>query len=265
MPVSVRCSACGKSFRVKDELSGKTLRCLCGVTLEAPPSAPGDDLAGPASSGEIGSLAAMTDAPRFQAPTSMHSPFAPAAPAPRASSGSGNSTAIVVAVSVIGGVLVLGGVIWALGSAASAVASRVTPRPTHRPAVPTRPPMPSFEPPASPDFTPPRPSYTPASDSRPLRQPTFARKPVKPLSRNQRVLKFEMLGYRSSGDPTTAARTAAGRGGARWVDVLTVHVDVDTDEVVMGLRGGSVDSGPIKEALERAGFAIGRTTITTNE
>ncbi|MBI2194876.1 MAG: HEAT repeat domain-containing protein [Planctomycetes bacterium] len=40
MPIKVTCSACGKSFNLKDELAGKTGKCPCGAMLKVPLPAP---------------------------------------------------------------------------------------------------------------------------------------------------------------------------------------------------------------------------------
>ncbi len=41
MPISIRCTGCGKSYAVKDELAGKRARCAaCGAAIPIPPASP---------------------------------------------------------------------------------------------------------------------------------------------------------------------------------------------------------------------------------
>lgn len=70
------------------------------------------------------------------------------------------------------------------------------------------------------------------------------------------VVVFQMLGYRGIGESAGAAKTAL--AGVPWFSG-SVIVDQAAGEIVVGVRGSSVNTGKAKSALEAAGFQIGST------
>jgi hypothetical protein len=75
------------------------------------------------------------------------------------------------------------------------------------------------------------------------------------------VLIFQVLGYDGQGAPTDTARRAL--ADAPWAMVEDIRADLDAKEVVIPLRVMNLNSGAAKAALQRVGFRIGRTTITS--
>ena len=70
---------------------------------------------------------------------------------------------------------------------------------------------------------------------------------------------FEMRSYTGAGDATETARRVLRR--YPWCVADTVRVEAN--QVVIEVRGGIINSGPIKSALQRAGFQLGGVSIRT--
>jgi hypothetical protein len=103
MPIDFSCSACGKNYRVKDELAGKTAKCSqCGGRIQIPSAVHSTAAAQPAASKASGpqpaksasSAAATRPAPATKPKDELSSWFdaelpavAPAAPVPASKSG----------------------------------------------------------------------------------------------------------------------------------------------------------------------------------
>jgi hypothetical protein len=95
----------------------------------------------------------------------------------------------------------------------------------------------------------------PASAER-ARSESSTRVVVRLPAAGQPVVVFQLLNFTGSGDPSPTA--------ARALDMIpqvsSVFVDQPAGEIVVGVRGTSVNTAPMKQALERAGFEIGFTS-----
>ena len=74
------------------------------------------------------------------------------------------------------------------------------------------------------------------------------------LDRPQPVFVFQIKAFRGSGDVTEAATQAL--AGFEWTKPGSVVVDVKAAEIVVGVRGGSLNSARATMALQKAGFVI---------
>lgn len=92
----------------------------------------------------------------------------------------------------------------------------------------------------------------------PVFQPPLG--PKMPIRPGQRIMVFELKSYSGQGEATEAARQALLRHP--FCDPNSVRVDFEAKELVIGLRGGIIDSAPVKSALEARGFQLGGVTIT---
>jgi hypothetical protein len=72
------------------------------------------------------------------------------------------------------------------------------------------------------------------------------------------VVVFQMLDYRGGSHSGAAAQKALAR--VPWFSGIVV-VDHKAREIVVGVRGGSINSNEAKQALEAAGFKIGSTAF----
>jgi len=77
-----------------------------------------------------------------------------------------------------------------------------------------------------------------------------------PISPTQPVVVFQLLGYQSAVDAAATARSALTE--IPWVNRDIVVVNSAQKELILGVRGTSVNTLQAKIALERAGFQIGR-------
>ncbi len=105
---------------------------------------------------------------------------------------------------------------------------------------------PTFEPPTVPPPTIPGPTFTPPTGPR----------------GNSAVVVFQVTNYTGRLSATAAARTALFR--ERWIDPVRISVDLDAGEIVVGVRGTTVDTAAAKAALEEKGFEIGNTEFHPN-
>jgi dienelactone hydrolase len=85
--------------------------------------------------------------------------------------------------------------------------------------------------------------------------------PVMPIHPGQRIVVFDLESYSGQGDAVETARRVLIR--FPFCDPHSVQVDWNAKTLTVGLRGLSVNTGPIKSALERAGFQLGGVTVTT--
>ncbi len=134
-----------------------------------------------------------------------------------------------------------------------------SPNPTFVP-VDNRNPPPSVQPPGSqipPVASHPEPGLPPATNPPPRitpRQPPLARTPGL-------VASFQVIRYRGSGDVEAAARRILGQFSTYHLG--SVKYDAKRKEISVDVRGNFASTGATKSALQRGGFLIGRTTIST--
>lgn len=85
--------------------------------------------------------------------------------------------------------------------------------------------------------------------------------PAMPILPGQRIMVFDLQSYSGQVDATEAARQVLFR--FPFCDPHSVRVDFNAKELVIGLRSVSVNSGPVKSALEQVGFQLGGVSIST--
>ncbi len=294
MPISFKCKRCDKAFQVADKLAGKKVRCLCGEMMVVPartpavksggggpPPRPGasrqpPDLFAAASSDTqaVASGATQSSASHIDLFGSTESAgmapspslTGPPPPLPRrqplCKSKSlppwafktlligGLSIAALGAVAGLGvlimkmmpnGLAVNVDAVTGYGAGGDRRSSRSTPS-RSMPSPSTR-------------------SSLPATSSGPGPLPTYAKPPILPLRPGQAVVLFNISGYSGSGDPTRAAMMAVVNSRQSWADPGTAYVDVENHRIVVGVKFMSVSTGPVKVALQRAGFTVGATGV----
>jgi hypothetical protein len=74
------------------------------------------------------------------------------------------------------------------------------------------------------------------------------------------IVRLEIKSYPAGGDAATIARGVLAPIG--WADSRAIAIDRERNEVVIGVRIMMVNTGPAKQALERAGFIIGGSMIS---
>lgn len=84
--------------------------------------------------------------------------------------------------------------------------------------------------------------------------------PTMRIHPGQRIMVFDLESYSGQGDAAVAARRAL--VGIPFCDPNSAQVDFIAKQLVIGLTGGVLDSGPVKSALEQVGFKLGGVTIT---
>jgi predicted Zn finger-like uncharacterized protein len=72
---------------------------------------------------------------------------------------------------------------------------------------------------------------------------------------------FQVQGFTGNGTASIQAKGAITRAGGGWADLARFAYDDDAKEIHVGIRGGAVDTGPAKAALEKVGFTIGFTSL----
>ena len=136
---------------------------------------------------------------------------------------------------------------------------RIFPTPAPTPEVspaPTPSPLPERDPTAI-NVNPPRiPTFTPPSFSPPRIPSGFPTRIPRP-GEVRRTMTFQMHSYSGAGDATVTARQVLRR--YPWVVADTVRVEAN--QVVIEVRGNIINTGPIKSALQRAGFQLGGVSI----
>lgn len=110
---------------------------------------------------------------------------------------------------------------------------------------PPRQPPPGFQ---VPNFEPP-PIQTP-----PIQPPRMPRP-----GGTGRVMVFAVQSYSGPGDATDTARRVLRR--YPWCVADTVQVDLDSNQIIIEVRGRLINSGPVKSGLEQAGFQLGSVTV----
>lgn len=98
-----------------------------------------------------------------------------------------------------------------------------------------------------------------------ISRPTIPR-PTAPtlpgIGRNAGVVVFEITSYEGRSPARSAALRALIR--FRWINLGGMTVDTQQNEIVVRIRGSSVDTGAAKAALENNGFKIGKTEYKPN-
>jgi dienelactone hydrolase len=74
-----------------------------------------------------------------------------------------------------------------------------------------------------------------------------------------RVVTFSVLAYTGNEDGTAAARKAL--AGVSWAKVNEVTYDEQSKTIVVPMRGSSLNTGPARLSLQKAGFKIGFTRV----
>ena len=108
----------------------------------------------------------------------------------------------------------------------------------------------------------PAPSNPPGFQPPPFRPPPFrppSFQPRMPLRPSQRVIVFQILSYTGTGDAAETARNVLKR--YPWCDANAVTVDLNAKQLTIGTRGNSINTGPLKPALQQAGFQLGGVSI----
>ncbi len=103
------------------------------------------------------------------------------------------------------------------------------------------------------------PRHLPAFDPPVFPPPHFP--PAMPGLPGGRIMVFDLVSYSGQDDATEAARRVVMR--YPFCDANSVRVDFRAKELVIGVRGGIISSGPVKSALQRAGFQLGGVAIKT--
>ncbi len=105
---------------------------------------------------------------------------------------------------------------------------------------------------------PPKTNPVPRFQPPPFRPPSFPPRMPRPSS-GQRIMVFKLQSYMGTGDAVQTAQQVLRR--YPFCDANSVQVDFAAKEVIINVRGVSINSGPVKSALQQAGFQLGGVSI----